>query len=98
MHKIYQEILAAKEKSQKILAILLDPDDVKLEILDSLISKINQSPATHVFVGGSLVETNQIDSLINIVKQNCNLPILLFPGNPSQISKYADGILFLNLI
>lgn len=98
MHKIYQEILAAKEKSQKLLAILLDPDDVKLEILDSLISKINQSPATHVFVGGSLVETNQIDSLINIVKQNCNLPILLFPGNPSQISKYADGILFLNLI
>lgn len=69
-----------------------------MEILDSLISKINQSPATHVFVGGSLVETNQIDSLINIVKQNCNLPILLFPGNPSQISKYADGILFLNLI
>ena len=98
MHKIYQEILDAKENSQKLLAILLDPDEIKLEILDVLISKINQSPATHIFVGGSLVQTNQIDTIIQKIKQNCSLPILLFPGNPSQISKYADGILFLNLI
>ncbi len=98
MHKIYQEILAAKNNNQKLLAILLDPDDIKLEILDSLISKINQSPATHIFVGGSLVQTNQIDTIIQKIKQHCKLPILLFPGNPSQISKYADGILFLNLI
>ena len=98
MHKIYQEILDAKENSQKLLAILLDPDEIKLEILDVLISKINQSPATHVFVGGSLVETNKIGEIIQKIKQNCSLPILLFPGNPSQISKYADGILFLNLI
>ncbi|WP_338377781.1 geranylgeranylglyceryl/heptaprenylglyceryl phosphate synthase [uncultured Flavobacterium sp.] len=98
MHKIYQEILAAKENSQKLLAILLDPDDIKLEILDVLISKINQSPATHIFVGGSIVETNKIGEIIQKIKQNCSLPILLFPGNPSQISKDADGILFLNLI
>ncbi|MFC4739334.1 geranylgeranylglyceryl/heptaprenylglyceryl phosphate synthase [Flavobacterium ponti] len=98
MHKIYQEILAAKKNNQKLLAILLDPDDIKLEILDSLISKINKSPATHIFVGGSLVQTNQIDAIIQKIKQHCKLPILLFPGNPSQISKYADGILFLNLI
>lgn len=98
MHKIYQEILAAKENSQKLLAILLDPDDIKLEILDVLISKINHSPATHIFVGGSLVESNKIGEIIQKIKQSCSLPILLFPGNPSQISKYADGILFLNLI
>lgn len=98
MHKIYQEILAAKENSQKLLAILLDPDEIKLEILDVLISKINHSPATHIFVGGSLVESNKIGEIIQKIKQSCSLPTLLFPGNPSQISKYADGILFLNLI
>jgi len=98
MYKIYQKILEAKEANQKLLAVLLDPDDINLEYLDVLILKINQSPATHIFVGGSLVETNQIDSIIQKIKQDCNLPILLFPGNPSQISKYADGILFLNLI
>jgi putative glycerol-1-phosphate prenyltransferase len=60
--------------------------------------KINQSPATHIFVGGSLVLNDRIDDLILKIKQNCSLPILLFPGNPSQISGLADGILFLSLI
>lgn len=98
MKNIYQEILNSKLNAKKLLAILIDPDKILLESLDDLIVKINQSPATHIFVGGSLVETHQIDSIIQKIKQNCKLPILLFPGNPSQISKYAEGILFLNLI
>jgi putative glycerol-1-phosphate prenyltransferase len=63
-----------------------------------LIEKINQSPATHIFIGGSLVETNFLDELILKIKENCILPIVLFPGNPSQISDKADAILFLSLI
>jgi phosphoglycerol geranylgeranyltransferase len=98
MKNIYLEILNSKKKGEKLLAILIDPDKIQLGQLDNLIEKINQSPATHVFVGGSLVETNLIDVIIKQIKQVCNLPILLFPGSPSQISKYADGILFLNLI
>jgi phosphoglycerol geranylgeranyltransferase len=98
MKSIYLEILNSKKKGEKLLAILIDPDKIQLGQLDNLIEKINQSPATHVFVGGSLVETNLIDVIIKQIKQVCNLPILLFPGSPSQISKYADGILFLNLI
>ncbi|CAM3740640.1 geranylgeranylglyceryl/heptaprenylglyceryl phosphate synthase [Flavobacterium gelidilacus] len=98
MKNIYQEILNSKNRNEKLLAILIDPDKVQLEQLDNLIVKINQSPATHIFVGGSFVETNQIDLIIQEIKLNCNLPILLFPGNPSQISAYADGVLFLNLI
>ncbi|WP_339890185.1 geranylgeranylglyceryl/heptaprenylglyceryl phosphate synthase [uncultured Flavobacterium sp.] len=98
MKNIYQEILDSKKKNKKLLAILIDPDKVQFEKLDKLIEKINQSFATHIFVGGSLVETNQIDVIIQKIKQNCKLPILLFPGSPSQISKNADGILFLNLI
>ena len=98
MHSIYSDILKAKAVNQKLLAILLDPDKIVWETLDELISKINQSPATHIFVGGSLVETNTIDKLIIQLKENVNLPIVLFPGNPSQISDKADGILFLSLI
>jgi phosphoglycerol geranylgeranyltransferase len=98
MKSIYLEILNSKKKGEKLLAILIDPDKIQLRQLDNLIEKINQSPATHLFVGGSLVETNLIDVIIKQIKQYCNLPILLFPGSPSQISKYADGILFLNLI
>ena len=98
MKNIYSEILKAKSEKRKLLAILLDPDKIIWEVIDELILKINQSPATHIFIGGSLVFSNKIDELILKIKQHCNLPIVLFPGNPSQISNEADGILFLSLI
>ena len=98
MTNIYNEIFQSKGERKKLLAILLDPDKVVLENLSILISKINQSPATHIFIGGSHVKTTILDELIVKIKQNCNLPIVLFPGNPSQISAEADAILFLSLI
>ena len=98
MTNIYNEIIQSKVERQKLLAILLDPDKVVLENLSDLISKINQSPATHIFIGGSHVKTIILDELIVKIKQNCNLPVVLFPGNPSQISDKADAILFLSLI
>lgn len=98
MTNIYNHILQSKESNQKLLAILLDPDKVEIEKIDILVQKINQSPATHIFIGGSQVNSNIIDELIFKIKQTCSLPIVLFPGNPSQISKEADAILFLTLL
>ena len=97
-HTIYQDILEAKRNGQKLLAILLDPDKIILEKLEVLVEKINQSPATHLFIGGSHVQNNILDELIIALKQKISLPIVLFPGNPSQISAQADAILFLSLI
>lgn len=95
---IYQQILTSKTKGVKLLAILLDPDKLVVENLSNLIQKINQSPATHIFIGGSSFDGNHLDELIILLKAQINLPFLLFPGNPSQISKEADGILFLTLL
>ena len=95
---LYNEIVSAKKNGRKLLAILLDPDKIELELVAQLAESINQSPATHIFVGGSIVEANIIDELIVRLKQKTELPIILFPGNPSQISNKADGILFLTLL
>ena len=98
MENLYSQIIQAKRNNQKLLAILLDPDKVDLKTVAILISKIHHSPASHIFIGGSHVTTNIQDELIVQIKQNCDLPIFLFPGNPSQISNKADAILFLSLI
>ena len=95
---ILQQILKAKSNGQKLLAVLLDPDKIILENLDHLIDKINKSPATHIFVGGSIVQNNILGELITSLKQKTKLPVILFPGDPSQISPHADGILFLSLL
>lgn len=98
MTNIYNAIIQAKSENKKLLAILLDPDKIVWENLEYLIQKINQSPATHIFIGGSIVESKILHQLILRLKEELDLPILLFPGDPSQISSHADGILFLSLI
>lgn len=96
--KLYNEILIAFQENNRLLAILLDPDKVDFKRIQFLVEKINQSPATHIFIGGSLVFLNSIEHLISEIKLFTKLPILLFPGHPSQIAKNADGILFLSLL
>ncbi|GGD18748.1 geranylgeranylglyceryl/heptaprenylglyceryl phosphate synthase [Flavobacterium orientale] len=98
MKNYYQEIVHAKSDNRKLIAILLDPDKIVLNNLPTLIEKIQLSPATHVFVGGSSVSNQIMDVLIQRLKEKVTLPIVLFPGNPSQISEHADAILFLSLI
>jgi len=98
MTNYYNNILKSKANNEKLLAILLDPDKIDLNNTEILIKKIKQSPATHIFIGGSHVENNILDELMLKIKENCALPIVLFPGNPSQISDKADAILFLSLI
>lgn len=95
---IYQQIIQAKTDGQKLLAILLDPDKIVRENLEDLLLKINQSPATHIFVGGSIVKTTILEELMTELKQKTTLPVVIFPGDPSQISPQADAILFLSLL
>lgn len=98
MKNLYNNIVSAKSTGQPLLAVLLDPDKIEWENLGALVDKLCKSPATHVFIGGSRVFTDRIDELILEIKDHCDLPLLLFPGNPSQISAQADGILFLSLL
>lgn len=98
MGNIYDAILSAKKERRKLLAILLDPDKINWDRLGILSQKINTSPATHIFIGGSHVSTDRIGELVLHFKKESNLPVILFPGNPSQISDKADGILFLSLL
>lgn len=98
MKNLYQDIQIAKNSQQKLLAVLLDPDKVSVAAIGKLTDKINQSPASHIFVGGSSFEGNHLNELLKALKSQTNLPILLFPGNPSQISPEAHGILFLQLL
>lgn len=95
---IYEQIIEAKKENKKQLAILIDPDKIDLTVIKSLSEKIIQSPATHIFVGGSIIEKYIIDELITELKNYLSLPILIFPGHPSQISNKADGLLFLSLL
>lgn len=87
------------KKNKKQLAVLIDPENTYAhQELERLINVANEASANFIFVGGSLVTHNHIDSVVSTIKSLTETPVLLFPGGLNQISKYADGILFLSLI
>lgn len=98
MQQIYKDILQAKSEQRKLLAILLDPDKLEVGLIKTLVSKISSSPATHIFVGGSIVANHQTEIIVKEIKRHTTLPLVLFPGDSNQITNAADGILFLSLL
>ena len=95
---IYQNILSAKKESKKLVAVLIDPEKMDLKNTTRFLKKVHNSIATHIFVGGSTDINNETENLVLAVKKETNLPIVLFPGDVSQITNKADGILFLSLL
>ncbi|MCI2228734.1 geranylgeranylglyceryl/heptaprenylglyceryl phosphate synthase [Polaribacter sp. MSW13] len=98
MVNIYQNILLAQKEGKKLLAVLIDPEKIELENISSFFEKVHQSITTHIFVGGSTDKNNLTDKVVAIIKKETHLPVILFPGDVSQISQKADGILFLSLL
>jgi phosphoglycerol geranylgeranyltransferase len=95
---IYQSLLDKKSKGQKSFAVLIDPDKVDEALIEELVMLSVEAKVDYLFIGGSLVISNQLDEVVKQVKNRCHIPTVLFPGSPSQISSYADALLYLSVI
>lgn len=97
-HNLYNELLKRKQLGQKSFAVLVDPDKVTAASVEQLVSLSVEAGVDYLFVGGSLVISSHLDEVVKQIKSSCDIPVLLFPGSPSQVSKYADALLYLSLI
>lgn len=79
------------------IALLLDPDKARGSSLLSILKAAEKSKPDYIFTGGSIT-FNNIDNLINTIKEHCSIPVVLFPGNLLQLTQKADIILLLSLI
>ena len=102
---IYQSLQLRKKEGKKSFAVLIDPDKVSprtpsenTSMLDELIDLSLAGKVDYFLVGGSLVISNHLDDVVQYIKANCKIPVILFPGSPNQVSKYADALLYLSLI
>lgn len=95
---IYQSLTDRKRTGKKSFAVLIDPDKVNAENMDQLISLSVEAKVDYFLVGGSLVISSYLDECLQLIKAQCDIPTIIFPGSPSQISKYADALLYLSLI
>jgi len=87
------EILCKKKK----IGLLLDPDKARGASLSNILKIAGECKTDFILAGGSLT-FNNIDNLIDAIKEECSIPVILFPGNLLQLTHKADAILLLSLI
>lgn len=98
MKAVYNNILHSISKGEQLLAVLIDPDKMKPKRLSGFMQKLNRSVTTHIFVGGSTVDDEATEALVIEIKKHTKLPVVLFPGDVTQITNQAHALLFLSLI
>jgi phosphoglycerol geranylgeranyltransferase len=82
----------------KKFAILIDPDNATVDSAKKMAISAEKNRADLILYGGSLLTRNNYEHILTVLKDNCSVPVVLFPGNYLQISSLADGILLLSLI
>src|SRR5258708_28048790 len=95
---IYESLLAKKKKGQKSFAVLIDPDNVNAAKIDELTHLTVSAAVDYLLVARSLVISNHLYAVVQHIRRNCSIPIILFPPTPSHLSLYAHPLLYLSLI
>ncbi|MCF0190929.1 MAG: geranylgeranylglyceryl/heptaprenylglyceryl phosphate synthase [Marinilabiliaceae bacterium] len=95
---IYEIILNKIKQGRKLIALLIDPDKCGEEFVAQIKHNTEGSEPDIILVGGSIVSTPISETICIIKRYFDQTPLILFPGNISQLSPEADAVLFLSLI
>lgn len=85
-------------KSRKLHMTLIDPDEQTPEEALNIANAAVRGGSDIILVGGSTVDNDQVVNTCKILQENVDKPIIIFPGNTSSVSKYADAILFMSFV
>ncbi len=96
--KIYSQFRALKAQNSGGFAVLADPDKIAPADMQYLARLCNDAGVDFLFMGGSLLMAHQMELCIQRFKSESDIPVVLFPGSPAQVTPYADGLLYLSLI
>lgn len=96
--------LIERTKKGPTCAALIDPEDFAPKQAADTARKAIGAGASLILVGGStLANQGRLDAVVRAVKSHVQrdksrVPVVLFPGNITGVSPYADAILFSSLL
>ena len=93
-----QQLYSAKKNDQRLFSLLIDPDRIGSNELERMAISAKNAGVDMFFVGGSLLVSNALFDTVQIIKANCDIPVVLFPGDNMQVVPNADAILLLSVI
>jgi phosphoglycerol geranylgeranyltransferase len=96
--KVLRSIYHAGNTGKGLYWVLLDPDDFSVAEARSIAKAAQKAGADGILIGGSLLHSSCFNDFVSAVKKAVTLPVILFPGDATQLSPHADAVLFLSLV
>jgi len=96
IEKYYADVVA---RQGAMLFSLVDPDKTG-DNQGAKMAKIScEAGADAIIVGGSIgAQGTLLDDTVKAIKDSVNVPVVLFPGNISGVTKYADAVYFMSML
>jgi phosphoglycerol geranylgeranyltransferase len=85
-------------KDHKLHLTLLDPEEQSPEEAVRIAKEAIAGGSDGIMLGGSTTQPDELDATAKALNENIDVPVILFPGNISGVSKYADAIFFMSLL
>ncbi len=93
------DTIIRQAKKKKMHFALLDPDKQSPKIAGDIAKTVTDAGSSAIMVGGStLLSQQQVDATVQAIKENSNLPVILFPSGAKFLSRYADAVFFMSLM
>ena len=85
-------------ENHKIHITLIDPDEQSPQEAVQMAVEAQRAGSDAIMLGGSITDQEVLNLTAKALKENVDIPIILFPGNVTGVSKYADAVLFMSLL
>ncbi len=94
-----EELLRNKCKEHTLCFALIDSEMLEPSKASKMAREAEEYGVNAILVGGSsVVDQIELNEVILSIKDHISIPVILFPGNITGVSPYADAILFSSLL
>lgn len=99
MGKVEKYLLELLDERGALHMALIDPARMSGDEAKRVAACAEEAGSAAVMVGGSIgVSEAMVDEVVLSVKDAASLPVILFPGSPTGLSRYADAVWFLSVL
>lgn len=97
--KVWDYLMNIINNDLAVHLTLIDPDPIKQTAQEAgIIAKYAAKAGTDAFMVGGSTAFGILDDTIKEIKEQTELPVILFPGSVAGISKHADAIFFMSVL
>ena len=95
---VYQYLMDIRKKHGAGFLVLIDPDRSTPLVVTEQAKQCRDAGVDAILIGTSIMMNGGFEEAVESVKSAVDIPVIIFPGEKSQVTSKADAILFLSLL